>query len=380
MSREISGTICRIAIGLFDNRVKTGQPACRKNAAREIITMFLATIHLPDNYDPPAEDEDNEAADAMFSACRRQPASFAKGVFSAALAILASMKRLLGLFFAAGLALSAYGQTRVQDVVYLNQGGTALTMDVFEPAKPNGAGVIYMVSGAFYSNRSMIDPGVAKLFTDQGLTVFAVVHGSQPKYMVPEILTQVRHAVRFIHSVAAQYNVNPKRLGVAGISSGGHLTLMLAGTGDPGNPSATDPVDRESSELKAAVAIAPPADFLNWGSPQHIVFAEKNLAMLLPAFGMTPQTPVDKVTSLAHDLSPIHTVTDHFPITLLVHGDSDMLVPIQQSEEMDAELEKHHIKHMLMIVPGGGHDEKTFVPGVSAAAKWFLDNLYALSD
>ena len=58
-----------------------------------------------------------------------------------------------------------------------------------------------------------------------------------------------------------------------------------------------------------------------------------------------------------------------------LHGDSDPLVPVQQSQDMDAELEKHHVKHKLIVVPGGGHDGKTFGPGVTAAVKWFVENL-----
>ncbi len=294
---------------------------------------------------------------------------------SGSIVILADMKRLLGSVLLIGFAVVGYAQTHVRDLIYLKDGGTAFTMDVFRPAKPNGAGVVYMVSGGFYSNHSMIDPNLAKLFTDQGLTVFTVVHGSQPKYTVPEIVPQVRRAVRFIHSVAAQYHVDPKRLGVTGISSGGVLTLMLAGTGDPGNPKAADPVDRESSELKVAVAIAPATDFLNWGKPQQSVFAEKNLAPLLPAFGISPQTPADRVKAIEHDFSPLYTVNDHFPPTLLVHGDADALVPVQQSKLMDTELAKHHVKHKLTIVTGGGHDDKTFRPGILAAVKWFVENL-----
>ncbi len=292
-----------------------------------------------------------------------------------ALAILASMKRLLGLFFAVGLTVAGFGQTRVQDVVYMKKGGVAFTLDVFQPAKPNGAGVVYMVSGGYFSDHAMIDPNMAKLFTDQGLTVFTVVHGAQPKYTIAEILPQVRCAVRFIHSVAGKYQVDPNRLGVAGISSGGHLTLMLAATGDAGNPNTTDPIDRESSKLKAAVAIAPPTDFLNWGKPQETLFTQKNLAMLLPVYEITLQMPEDKMKGILRDLSPLYKVTDTFPITLLVHGDIDALVPVQQSKVLDAELEKHHVKHMLSIIPGGGHDGKTFGPGLVAAAKWFLDNL-----
>ncbi len=216
---------------------------------------------------------------------------------------------------------------------------------------------------------------MAKLFTDQGLTVFEVVHGSQPKYTISDILPQVRHAVRFVHSVASQYRVDPNRLGIVGISSGGHLTLMLAGTGDAGDPNAKDLVERESSVLKAAVAIAPPTDFLNWDKPHRSLVEDKVLASLLTVYEITPQMPAEKVNSILLDLSPVHTVTDHFPTTLLVHGDSDTLVPNQQSKLLDLELEKHHVKHKLEIVPGGGHDGKTFAPGLLSAVKWFLANL-----
>lgn len=285
------------------------------------------------------------------------------------------MTRLFTSVAALLLLIEAHAQTVVHDVIYLKQGGAAFTMDVFEPKTPNGMGVIYMVSGGWSSNHEMLNPGVTKPFLDQGITVFEVVHGSQPRYTVSEIIPIVQRAVRFIHSVAPQYHVDPNRLGVTGISSGGHLTLMLAGTGGPGNPGAPDPVDRESSAVKAVVAFMPPTDFANWGKPGYLSYSAKNLAGFMPAFGINAQTPADKLTSMGHDLSPIYTVTDHFPPTLLIHGDSDTLVPVQQSREMDAELEKHHIKHALVIIPGGGHDGKTIVGGFPAALKWFMDNL-----
>src|SRR5690349_12838888 len=79
--------------------------------------------------------------------------------------------------------------TRVQDVVYGRKDGTALTMDVFIPKKDaNGAAVIYVISGGWFSSHAAINPKVMQVFVQRGYTVFAVVHGSQPRYTIPEIL------------------------------------------------------------------------------------------------------------------------------------------------------------------------------------------------
>src|SRR5436305_10163340 len=83
-------------------------------------------------------------------------------------------------------ALLASAQQHLVDVVYGHKMGVALTMDVFEPAQPNGIAVIWIVSGGWFSNHDSINPGFAKAFNDRGMTVFEVVHGSQPKFQMPE--------------------------------------------------------------------------------------------------------------------------------------------------------------------------------------------------
>ncbi len=134
---------------------------------------------------------------------------------------------------------------RTEDVVYGRKFGSALTMDVFQPTGPaNGLGVIAIMSGGWYSGHEMINPDAMKFWTDRGYTAFAVVHGSQPRYTIPEVVADMNRAVRFIRFHAADYGVDPDRLGVCGSSAGGHLSLMLGTAGHPGNPNATDPVDR----------------------------------------------------------------------------------------------------------------------------------------
>jgi len=159
--------------------------------------------------------------------------------------------------------------TRQQDVVYGRKFGTALTMDVFTPKeKANGAAAIFVVSGGWFSAHEFLDaagPGFINELSRRGYTVFGVVHGSQPKFTIPEIVQDMNRAVRFIRTHAAEYHVDPDRIGIYGGSAGGHLSLMQGLAGDKGDPNAKDPVDRASSRVQAVACFYPPTDFLNYG-------------------------------------------------------------------------------------------------------------------
>jgi acetyl esterase/lipase len=262
------------------------------------------------------------------------------------------------------LATLASAQTRTQDVIYMKSGGAAFTMDVFQPAKPNKAAVIFMVSGGWVSDHAMLKsivPGIEKVFADSGFTVFEVVHGAQPRYKVAEIVEQVRTAVRFVHAHSADYGIDTNRVGVTGISSGGHLSLMIAGSPD--------------SPVNAVAAIAPPTDLVNWGKTDFMLIDNPGMAMFLPALGFDPKGPRNANEALAKQLSPITYVNAKYPPTLIVHGDDDRLVPLQQGQAMDQALAKAGVDHKLEVIPGGGHDIKTFGPGLMKALQWFKDKL-----
>src|SRR6478672_9358835 len=94
--------------------------------------------------------------------------------------------------------------TRIRDVIYGRKFGTALTMDVVKPEKQSGIGVVVMVSGGFSSSREFADgmftSNTFKALLDHGDTLFLVIHGSQPKYVVAEILQDIHRSIRFIRS------------------------------------------------------------------------------------------------------------------------------------------------------------------------------------
>jgi hypothetical protein len=72
--------------------------------------------------------------------------------------------------------------TRREDVIYGRKGGMALAMDVLTPKKANGAAVVWVISGGFFSAHEAINPVFVAELLKRGYTVFAVVHGSQPRY------------------------------------------------------------------------------------------------------------------------------------------------------------------------------------------------------
>jgi acetyl esterase/lipase len=159
---------------------------------------------------------------------------------------------------------------RVEDVIYGRKYGTALTLDVFQPLNPNGFGIIFLVSGGWFSshdttNMVTVNYESIRPFLDRGYTVFAVVHGSQPKYTILEIVQDLHRAVRFIRHNACEYGVNPDHLGITGASSGGQLALMIATQGGNGITNAPDPVDRESSAVEAAAVFFSANGFFELG-------------------------------------------------------------------------------------------------------------------
>ena len=264
--------------------------------------------------------------------------------------------------------------TRTEDVIYGRKFGTALTFDVFQPEKPNGYGIVFMVSGGFFSSHEAINPGYYKSFLDRGYTVFTVVHGSQPRFIIPEIIQDIHRAVRFIRHHAKKYGVNPDKLGITGGSAGGHLSLTMGTQGKLGAADAKDPIDRESSEVQAVACFFPPTDFSNWGSPGDDGVGVGTLIQFKPAFGPRSDT-VESRTILGKEISPIHYITAQMAPTLIIHGDADKLVPIYQAHIFGKKAKDVGAKFKLIERPGKDHGWPDMVSDLKIFADWFDENL-----
>lgn len=235
----------------------------------------------------------------------------------------------------------------VPDVVYGHKFGLAMTFDVHRPKEnANGAATLFMVSGGWYSKWGPPESLSAafKPLTDKGFTVFAVRHGSSPKFGIPEAVDDVRRAVRYIRTNAETLKVDPERIGVYGASAGGHLSLMLGTASDEGNPADKDPVLQASDRVQAVVAWVAPTDLqvMVWEAPGR-----------LPAYLNFPALNLD--LAQAKTYSPlVHVTADDAP-TLLVVGDKDELVPMSHSQNIQTAFEKAGVESKLVVLEGAGH-------------------------
>lgn len=277
----------------------------------------------------------------------------------------------------AGIESLIVPYTATDDVVYGQKEGMGLTMDVLEPEQGRkGIGIVLISSGSWRSSKSNLPEEVAEFRQDHwamgllsnGYTAFVVRHGSGPRFHVPEMVEDVRRAVRFIRLHAADYKIDPDHLGITSGSSGGHLALMVGMTGDDGKADSKDPVERVSSRTQAIVSWFPPTDMVNYGITDGYTFVQKlQPQRFTDMFGTITDLPAQ-----LREVSPLYFTTPDDPPLLLLHGDADKTVPLQQSEILKAKYEETGLKVKLIVQPGGVHSgweglEKNYVD----VADWF---------
>jgi len=268
--------------------------------------------------------------------------------------------------------------TQTENIVYAEIHGTGLICDIFTPKGPsNGLGLIDLVSGAWHSDRGKIrDHMLAQVyitFCSRGYTVFAMRPGSVSKYAGDELLENVKTSIRYVKTKAEEYGVDPNRLGMMGASAGGHLTILAAVTPEDGEPDAKDPLRRQDTRVKAVAVLFPPTDFLDWGGKKANF--DGAIGELLFVGGVKNHSE-EEIEAQARALSPRHQIANGgLPPFLLIHGDADPMVPLQQSEVFVEAVKAAGGEAELIVKPDGAHPWPTIHEEVAKMADWFDERL-----
>lgn len=296
---------------------------------------------------------------------------------------------LLGVMATGAMAQGERPFDRTIDKVYATIDGKDFYMDIFVPAdrgriealKPNDKGkgfaLVDIGSGAWHSDRGKLgDHESAKMydiFAARGYTVFAARPGDRNEYTCFEMVDHVKTAIRWVKAHAAEYGIDPDHVGLCGASAGGHLALMTVLTAEPGDPKASDPLKRFSTDVVAAGIFFPPTDFLNWGSEKdpRITDAIGNILFKGGAEGKSDA----EIMAKAKEASPYYLVKGKTIPMIIFHGDADPVVPLSQSQKMVDKLRSVGSDVEFNIVPGGAHPWITIPLDVIKMADWFDKHL-----
>ncbi len=239
--------------------------------------------------------------------------------------------------------------TTEQDVVYCQMDGIELKMDVYYPASVGPwPGLIFIHGGGWTEGDKAplaVNPAEA------GFLVVSINYRMYPNYRFPAMIEDVKCAIRSLRAHATHYNLDPERVALIGHSAGGHLAA-LAGLADESIGWDVGPFLEQSSRVQAVVEISGPTDlsrsFPEWvNSVKMDIFGEQQWI----------------------SASPVTYVVPGAPPFLIIHGDADEAVPVEQAGLLYDALLKAGVPVEKVILHNGGHGLEPVGAAMSPSAE-----------
>lgn len=205
--------------------------------------------------------------------------------------------------------------------------------------KASGAAIIVCPGGAYDHLADHEGRPVAEWLNSIGVTAFVLKYRLGPRYHHPAPLQDAARAIRTVRARAAEWQIDPERVGILGFSAGGHLAATVATHFDSGKPDARDPIDRLSSRPNLAILIYP---VITMKARTHEGSKESLLG---------PNPSPELVTLLSNE----EQVTKETPPTFLVHTMTDTSVPVENSLMFVIALLKAGVPAELHLYERGVH-------------------------
>jgi acetyl esterase/lipase len=287
----------------------------------------------------------------------------------------------------------------MQTYTYKRVGELAIKADVYRDAdRDDGPMVVFIHGGALINgHREWLPEWLVRAAEDDGYTLVSLDYRLAPQTKLPEIVEDVIDAFRWLRDDAGRpFRADPTRVAVVGESAGGYLTLATGflvdprpsalvsfwGYGDligdwysrPSNHPCHHQVHLSADEAYRQVAGPPIADERDrvGDGGAFYQFCRQQGTWPTAVSGWDPERDADAFRMFM----PLANVSSDYPPTLLVHGDRDTDVPVEQSELIAAELARSGVEHRLLSIAGGEHGledvEPNKVDAVEREAAEFL--------
>jgi acetyl esterase/lipase len=250
----------------------------------------------------------------------------------------------------------------ISNLAYVDHPSTAQKLDLYLPEDGHISTkrplVIYIHGGAWRAGDKQDTP--APLLAYLGYVVASINYRLTGEATFPAQLEDCLAAIEWLNKHSEEYGIDRNRIGIWGESAGGHLavlTALMINMRTDRTKAADIESPKDLSKHKRIVAVCDwcgPTDFLTILSqyksddPLHEWSATGPIAKLLGG-------PPHEVPEVARAASPISWVRTGAPAFLIVHGDHDVLVPIEQSKELAEKLKQAHIPVQFHVAKGIGH-------------------------
>lgn len=267
-----------------------------------------------------------------------------------------------------GLAAAPASAPTHKDVAY-DQADAAQKLDVYlaKSDRPTPAMVFIHGGGWRAGSKNRVPGWLINAVREGRLSVVSVEYRFSNVAPHPAQVNDCLRAIQFVRHHAAEWNIDPDRIGVTGGSAGGHLSLWVALHDDAADPDSSDPVKRRSSRVACAVSFAGPTDWSLLSEIEHKHPAYRQL------LGYEPGTPADEMDAKAkNDVSPISFVSQDDPPVMQVHGDKDSTVPIRHAQKLHELLKSVGVRSELVVIEGANHGVAGAGPQVTERAKTFV--------
>lgn len=239
-----------------------------------------------------------------------------------------------------------------RDMEYVPGGHVRQKLDLYLPARADGPlpVVVWIHGGAWLGGSKEGCPAVP--LTAKGYAVASINYRLSQHAVYPAQIEDCKAAIRWLRANAKKYGFDPEHIGVWGASAGGHLVALLGNSGDVKDLEGKDGNLDQSSRVQCVVDWFGPTDFTKFrGSHDNPDAPEAKLI----------GGPVRQKQEAAAKANPITYVTKDDPPFLIMHGEDDNVVPINQSELLDEALRKAGVPSTFIRIPGNGHGGPGFL-------------------
>jgi acetyl esterase/lipase len=257
-------------------------------------------------------------------------------------------------------ATAADAMRHLVDVTYAQAGTQPMRLDLHLPADRAAPLVVYLHGGAWRDGNKTQYP---EFLVARGFAVASVEFRASTVARFPANVHDIKAAVRFLRAKAREYGYSAERIAISGASSGGHLAALVGTTngvveleGDEGG------FVKESSAVQAIVSWYGASNLntiLAQSTPFGLSVREPALRLLL---GGLPE----EVPALARLASPVEHLDARDPPALLMHGDQDRQMPVNQLLELEGAYRRAGLSVETFIVHGAGHGGDAFSSGEAA--------------